>query len=283
MLDPMLEEYPYAGPANAGNMGPVCENFRETIRPVAERLTEEADIQEGVRQQFCTELVVSYSAWFDHVLGQVTVAIDEAIQSVRPSAISLHQELTRFDSLLRSYQADPSLIDPRDPQFCAAAFLNNEILRATVPPLNIGGVLAALSAIIKTAKLTDNDECHQGTPIGIRRFPALDGLVFMLELAALAAGTSFTVFINQNGQVAVAAGTLIKSLDMLRTHLAARGPDVRWLIRSLPTSDQHQACVPSYQRILREARKCHSDPRPLADLPFALRRLKIRIKNPTLL
>jgi hypothetical protein len=246
----------------------VLKKFCEAIGPFVEQLAEAANIQEQTRRdQYSSDLLFTHKTWLHGVAFQNMVNTYDAAEQVRDRALSMCQDLARLD---------PSLGMNPSP-WSAAWMLDRDISSGIVPcdstytepSLNLNALFVLLSATIKIIdgyKLED-EPYRRGRPTGIRRFPGLDNLVFLLQLSSLSANASFTAYTEGN----IAKGSLINALDMLWHYLASKS-DWKYLTAFLPNPDQHRALISSYQRILKDARQVFYPSGPLR-LQAAVRRL----------
>jgi hypothetical protein len=246
------------GDALASVYDRILEGVRKKMSPFAEtaaiRLLGKADIQKERRLELADELVSALLTWaFQHKIPGDT----KLMREIKKSAMALHRQLKEVNSAYKLYEANSLAGDIDASRFGTAEWLNRD-LRFATPRTDIDGVLAALSGINKSAEswLLWHDsplrshKRSRGRPKGIGPYSELADLVVLLQRCAVTNGVRFTAYIRKSGKLKVAAGSLIDTLNTLRSQLADM-PDWKWLIGSLPLRWQHRAYVSTYRRLLK--------------------------------
>jgi hypothetical protein len=239
-----------AAPANADARDQLINSFKPFAETLAKQLTGSAEARQGLSSSFLWALL----AWFVEVWHDKIFAAYKALQKAQDCAITLREHCDEarheFSNLGLGY------IQNQAPE--------NEIPPPTLPPT----LRAAISSLIEPAEASikkyreyqramgiepEPADKPRGRPSGISGFPQLETLIFLLEFHSASHGASLTAYIKKDGELKVAAGSMIDALNILRSYLV-KDQSYFWLANFLPLPDEHLTYVSTYQRILAGAR-----------------------------
>jgi hypothetical protein len=236
------------------------EDFRKLFAETAAvGLLGKADIQKERRRELSNDLASAFLTWaFQHKIAGDT----KLMREIKKSAMALHRQLKEVNSAY-TIEAHSLAGDINTSRFGTAEWLSFDLNFSATPRTDIDGVLAALSTINESADrwLLMHDspfgshKRSRGKPRGISQYSELADLVVLLQHCAVRNGVSFSAYTRRSGKRKVAAGSLIDTLNLLRSRLADSdmlGWEIpKWLIGSLPLPRQHRANVSSYRRLLK--------------------------------
>jgi hypothetical protein len=233
---------------------PAFKSFAETL---AKKLAGSAKARRSLSSGF----LVAIYAWAQEVYYDKFIAALKTLQKTKDCIIALSQQLKEAQRELSNFGpgAKISCASERPPPTTRGSF--------TVLLSQIETVEASIREYERVMGIEpeSGDKSRQGRPRGTSGYRHLETLVFLLELHSAFHGAFLTAYVKKNGELKVAAGSLINALNMLRCYLVN---DYPWLANSLPRPDQHLMYVSTYQRILTGARIEARD------------RVAVNVKNP---
>jgi hypothetical protein len=241
-------------PANAD----AADQFINPLSPLAETLAQQLPGPAGARQGLSKIFLTALTAWYSEICYDKVFACYKALQKAENSLIALREACDEARKSCREVRHEFS-------QFGLGRIHDqtpvNEIAPATRPRLRLD-----ISLVIEEAERWIRDyqremgiepePAHKpkGRPSGISRYPQLETLIFLLEFHSTPHyGAFFTAYIKKDGELKVAAGSLIGVLNILRNYLV-NDQSYFWLAKFLPLPDEHVSYVSTYQRILAGAR-----------------------------
>jgi hypothetical protein len=247
----MLQKPPRraAAPANAD----AADQSINRLKPFADTLAKKLAGSAKARRKLSSRFLVALDAWSCEIRHDKTIATCNALKKTRDCMIALSKQC---DETVRATLSS-GWIQDQD--------LVNKIL-SPPSPNPIADLATSLPSCIKTMEAwvekyrrttaiepKPGNKPSRGRPSGVTGYPNLETLVFLLEGHSAFHGAFLTAYIKKNGELKVAAGSLIDALNMLRSYLM-NDPVYSWLANSLPLPGEHLTYVSTYQRILADAR-----------------------------
>ena len=240
-------------PANAD----AADQFINPLNPLAETLAQRLPGPAGARQRLSSIFLAALTAWYLEICYDKVSAGYKALQKAKDSLIALREACDEARKSCREVRHEFSQlgwgrIHDQTPV--------NEIAPPTRPRLRVD-----ISLLIEGVERCIRDyqremgiepepaDKPKGRPSGISRYPQLETLIFLLEFHSAHYGAFFTAYIKKDGELKVAAGSLIGVLNILRNYLV-NDQSYFWLAKFLPLPDEHVSYVSTYQRILAGAR-----------------------------
>jgi len=235
-----------------------ADQFINSFKPFAETLAERLTGSAKARRRLSNGFLAALDRWSLEVGYDKIVAICKTLQKTKDCAIALREQRDEALHLMSSFRQ-----------------IQDQALVNEIPPPTSLGLLHTLSLAIeimetwikkhemmkeaetrryqRTMGIDPGDESSRGRPGGISGYPRLEILVFLLEFHNAFHGAFLTAYIKKNGELKVAAGSLIDALNTLRSYLV-NDQLYFWLANSLPLPDEHLTFVSTYQRNLADAR-----------------------------